>query len=287
MANYSNQKLCFYCKRFNHRQDECRTRIQDEQPCTDSKGRKYTDEETTQRATSPISALTNYVTPLMGSRSVLPQLILNLCLASLTTSNKLYTIFAPGEKVRPRVKVKTGNQTTSWLFDTGAAITCMNSRSFNATFGTQKPRKIANAQSCVTASGDAMNSIVVYEVDLWIKGQKFTHPVNVINELNDNIIGIDFMHRNKLIYDVNTRQVKFAYAKMDTICATKQMTILAMTSSIIMTKFNGGRSHSHRTFSTLGNTTNGHLISQRPKPIIMRISSRICSTTRKAFCGCD
>jgi hypothetical protein len=63
--------------------------------------------------------------------------------------------------------------------------------------------------------------------------------VNVITELNDNIIGIDFMHRNKLIYDVKTRQVKFADAKMNTICATKQVTILAMTSSMITTKFNG------------------------------------------------
>jgi hypothetical protein len=244
MTSYNNKKLCFYCKQFNHRQDECRTRIQDNQPCMDSKGRKYwpkqyTDEETTQGSTSPISALTNYVTPLMGSRSVLPRLILNLCLASLMTCNKLYEIFAPGEKVRPRINIKTRNQTTSWFFDTGAAITCMNSRLFNAAFGTQKPKKISNAQSCVATSGDAMNSIGVYEVDLWIKGRKFTHPVNVINELNDNIIGIDFMHRNKLIYDMNMRQVKFADAKMNTICATKQITIPAMTSSIIMTKFNG------------------------------------------------
>jgi Retroviral aspartyl protease len=210
MASYRNTNLCFYCKRFNHQQEDCRTRIQDKQPCTDARGRKYwprryTDEETTQGHISPILALTNYITPLMGSRSVLTQIILNLCLASLTTCNKIYDIFAHGEKIRPRVNVRTGNQTTSWLFDTGAAITCMNSRSFNAAFGNQKPKKIANAQSCVTASGDAMNSIGISIAKGYI-----THLVNVINELNDNIIGIDFMHGNKLVYGVNTRQVKFA-----------------------------------------------------------------------------
>jgi hypothetical protein len=105
-------------------------------------------------------------------------------------------IFAPGEKIRLRINVKTRNQTTLWLFDTGAAITCMNSRSFNAAFGMQKLKKISNAQSCVATSGDAMNSIGVYEMDLWIKERKFTHPVNVITEWNNNIIGIVFMHRN-------------------------------------------------------------------------------------------
>jgi hypothetical protein len=46
----------------------------------------------------------------------------------------------------------------------------MNSQSFNARFELQKPKKISNAQICVTASGDAMNTLGVYEVDLWING---------------------------------------------------------------------------------------------------------------------
>jgi len=83
-----------------------------------------------------------------------------------------------------------------------------------------------------------MNSIGVYEVDLWIKGQKFTHPVNVITELNDNIIGINFMHRNKLVYEFDTRQVKFTNSQMNMICTRKQVTILAMNSSMVTTKFN-------------------------------------------------
>jgi hypothetical protein len=155
MVSYRNTNLCFYCKHFNHQQEDCRTRIQDKQPCTDARG-----------PISPILALTNYVTPLMGSRSVLTQIILNLCLASLMTCNKIYDIFAPGEKIRPRVNVRTGNQTTSWLFDTGAAISFMNSRSFNAAFGNQKPKRIANSQSCIAASRDAMNYIGIYQIDI-------------------------------------------------------------------------------------------------------------------------
>jgi len=180
MNDNKNWQLCYSCKRYNHPQEECRTRIQENQPCTDSRGqkywlRRYTDEEPAQKAVSPISALTNYVTPLRGSRAVLPQLLLNLCVASLATCNKLFEIFAPEEKLRLRINVKTGSQTMSWLFDTGAAITCMNSWSFNTAFGSQKLKTISNAQSCVAASGDVMNSIGVYKVDLWIKGWKFTH----------------------------------------------------------------------------------------------------------------
>jgi len=65
------------------------------------------------------------------------------------------------------------------------------------------------------------------------------HLVNVITKLNDNIIEIDFMHRKKLVYNINTWKVKFADSRMKTICATRQITILAMTSSIVTTKFNG------------------------------------------------
>jgi hypothetical protein len=72
------------------------------------------------------------------------------------------------------------------------------------------------------------------------------HPVNVITELNDNIISIDFMHHKKLIYEVNTRQVKFADSRMNTICTMKQITIPA-TSSIVTTKFNG-ETHTDKTY---------------------------------------
>jgi hypothetical protein len=73
-------------------------------------------------------------------------------------------------------------------------------RQIEMAFSEKYPRKISVAQSCVAASGDAMNSYGIYEIDLWVKGKKFTHPVNVIKELNDNVIGIDFIHKHKLMY---------------------------------------------------------------------------------------
>jgi hypothetical protein len=59
-----------------------------------------------------------------------------------------------GDKIRPRLAVKT----FSWLFDTGAAVTCMNKESFDLTFGNSKPKQISKPQSCVAASGDKMSS---------------------------------------------------------------------------------------------------------------------------------
>jgi hypothetical protein len=42
-----------------------------------------------------------------------------------------------------------------------------------------------------------MSSYGVFEVDLFIKGKKFTHPVNVIEELNETLsVSTSFMPIN-------------------------------------------------------------------------------------------
>ena len=71
-----------------------------------------------------------------------------------------------GDKIRPRLAVKAGDKTFSWLFDTGAAVTCMNKQSFELAFGHSKPKQISKPQSCVAASGDKMSSYGVFEIDL-------------------------------------------------------------------------------------------------------------------------
>jgi len=117
----------------------------------------------------------------------------------------------------------------------------MNNYSFELAFGHSKPKQISRPQSCVAASGDQMSSYGVFEVDLFIKGKKFTHPVNVIKELNENIIGIDFIHAHKLTYDVFSRKGKFASAGTNSIAALKNTVLPAMTSTIVKAKFKGTR----------------------------------------------
>jgi hypothetical protein len=146
-----------------------------------------------------------------------------------------------GDKIRPRLAVRAGEKTFSWLFDTGAAITCMNKQSFDVAFGHSKPKQISKPQSFVAASGDKMSSYGVFEVDLFIKGKKFTHPVNVIEELNENIIGIDFIHAHKLTYDVISRKVMFAGFRTNLIAALNNTVLPAMMSTVIKAKFKGTR----------------------------------------------
>ncbi len=52
-----------------------------------------------------------------------------------------------------------------------------------------------------------MNSLGIFEIDLQIKSKTFKHHINRIDQLTNNIIGIDFMQKHKMHYDLQTRQV--------------------------------------------------------------------------------
>jgi Retroviral aspartyl protease len=124
----------------------------------------------------------------------------------MITYNKLSEVMMPfhgGNKVRPRINVTMGNKTFNWLFDTGAAITCMNSDSFRESFGHQRPRLITNSAGCIAANGSRMESMGIYKIEMTIRGRKFLHPVTIVEDLNDNILGIDFMHQHKLMHIPN------------------------------------------------------------------------------------
>jgi hypothetical protein len=73
-----------------------------------------------------------------------------------------------GDKVRPRVTARAGRKTFSWLFDTGASVTCMTAQSFYAAFPHSKPRRVQNTQHCTAAK---MTSLGIFEIDLQLKGK--------------------------------------------------------------------------------------------------------------------
>jgi hypothetical protein len=163
--------------------------------------------------------------PLRQAPAVIPQIIMSLCAVSMITYNKLSEIMMPfhgGNKVRPRINVTTGNKTFNWLFDMGAAITCMNADSFRESFGHNRPRLLKKSAGCIAANGSRMDSMGIYKIEMTIRGRKFLHPVN------DNILGIDFMHQHKLNYDAHSKQITFAHMLTNALYAVKEVTIPAL-----------------------------------------------------------
>ncbi len=84
-----------------------------------------------------VFSLKSLMTPLIQAPSVIPQLIPSSCTILIATCNKLFEIMTPinADKIRKRLLVRAGNKTFSWLFDTGAVVTCMNKESFDLAFG--------------------------------------------------------------------------------------------------------------------------------------------------------
>jgi hypothetical protein len=84
-----------------------------------------------------------------------------------------------------------------------------------------------------------MNSLGVFEIPMTIRGRKFVHPVTVVEDINDNIIGIDFMHVNKMTYNTHSRQITFSHMLTNALYAVKETTVPALSFMVISTKFKG------------------------------------------------
>jgi len=80
------------------------------------------------------------MTPLIQAPSIFQQLILSLCTISIAIV--VIMMHFNGDKIRPRLAVRAGNKTISWLFNTSAAVTCMNKESCES-FGHSKPKLIS------------------------------------------------------------------------------------------------------------------------------------------------
>jgi len=180
--------------------------------------------------------------PLRQAPLVIPQLILSLCAVSMVMLNKLSEIMTPfygGNKNRPKINVTMGDKTFHWLFDTGAAVTCMNANSFRQAFPGNRLRLLHQSSGCTAANGARMYSLGVFELPMTIRGRSFLHPLTVVEDINDNIIGVDFMHANRMNYDAASKKITFAHMLTNALYSLKETTIPALSTLILTAKIKG------------------------------------------------
>jgi hypothetical protein len=101
------------------------------------------------------------------------------------------------------------------------------------------------------AKGSKIDSMGIYEIEMTIRGRKFVHPVTIVKDLNDNILGIDFMHQHKLNYDSTSKQITFAHMLTNALYAVKEVTIPALSSMMVTTKYKGLTSETAQPIATI------------------------------------
>jgi hypothetical protein len=73
-------------------------------------------------------------------------------------------------------------KTYIWLFNRGAAITCINAEIFVA-FQMYKQNFIKPAQCNVTANSSKMKLLGIFELPMTFKAQKFVYQINIIADI--------------------------------------------------------------------------------------------------------
>jgi len=82
----------------------------------------------------------------------------------------------------------------------------------------------------------------IYEIEMTIRDRKFLHPVTIVEDQNDNILGIDFLHQLKLNYYSTSKQITFAHMLTNALYA---VTIPALSSMMVTTKYKGLKVKQH------------------------------------------
>jgi hypothetical protein len=108
----------------------------------------------------------------------------------------------------------------------------MNADSFRESFGNSKNNLLKKSSGGITANGSKMSSSGIYKIKMTIRGRKFT-----VEDINDNILGIDFMHQHKQNYNSTSKQINFAHMLTNALYAVKEVTIPALSSMMVTTKY--------------------------------------------------
>ena len=138
----------------------------------------------------------------------------------------------------PHISITVAGNVRSWLFDTGAVSTCMPTRIFKDIFRNKPlPQEVHSTLNLKFASGDALKQYGTFMLPMTIRGKIYSHPVIILDNLNDCILGIDFMHKHKISYNASKRQILLDQQFVQTIHVTKHIIVPALSSKIVKTRF--------------------------------------------------
>ena len=92
------------------------------------------------------------------------------------------------------------------------------------------PQEVHSTLNLKFASGDNLKQYCTFMLQMTIRGKIYSHPVIILTNLNDCILGIYFMHKHKISYDALKRQILLDQQFVKTIHATKQIIVPALSS---------------------------------------------------------
>ena len=117
---------------------------------------------------------------------------------------------------RPFITLNANGISNAWLFDTGAAVTCMSTKEFRKIAHTSRPTKLPPMTKLISASNTPLKVRGVYNLTLTIKNHAITHPVYVCDNLHqDAILGIDAIKQLGIIFDPTNDKFAFTSTKND------------------------------------------------------------------------
>ena len=143
-------------------------------------------------ATAPESSHRHKIVKVINNESVN-----EICINSLDKSGNL----TGSASARPFIRLKVCDKEGSWLYDTGASVTCMSLKEFRKIHPDCRPQKIESEIRLVTASKTPMTVMGTYLLPFNIFGKTFKHPVHVCTPMNQaGIIGMDIISKLGLTY---------------------------------------------------------------------------------------
>jgi len=102
---------------------------------------------------------------------------------------------------RPFINVTTQNVMGTWLYDTGASVSCMSLEQFRCIAINQRPTKQNPQIRLLSAAKMGINVIGLFHLKIKILNKIFQHPVHVCHPMNQGgIICMDIIKRLGLTY---------------------------------------------------------------------------------------